>query len=71
MTKWRDKAHREIAKAATEAFNQANTKKDGKPYKKRRPYSLPLWASELVECLGNDEEERAKAIFVHEHLRDF
>ena len=71
MATWRDKAHREIAKAATEAYTQANTKKNGRPYKKHRPYSLPVWADELVACLGNDDEEQAKAIFVHEHLRGF
>ena len=71
MATWRTKAHREIAKAATQAYNEANTKKDGRPYKKRRPYTLPVWADDLVDCLGKDDEERAKAIFVHEHLRDF
>ena len=53
------------------AYNKANTRKDGKPYKKHRPYTLPQWCDDLVKALGDDDEEAAKAIFIHEHLKDF
>ena len=68
---WQDKAHREIAKACTIAYNEANTSKSGKPYKKHHPYTTPIWVDDLVKALGANDEETAKAIFVHEHLRDF
>jgi hypothetical protein len=61
---WRAKAETIIYKLCAESEKQANTRKDGKRYKKRRPYSVPSLAKDLVKCLGTDDEERAKAIFL-------
>ena len=68
---WRTKAHKMIATAAMQAYNDANTAKNGKAYKKHHAYTLPQWVNDLVTCLGNDDEEGAKNIFINEYMRDF
>ena len=61
---WERKAHDIIARLCYASYRQTNTKKDGTMYKKKRPYSVPKLAADLVECLGAEDEERAKAIFL-------
>jgi len=68
---WSDKAHQMIANEATKQYNLANTRKDGKPYKKHHPYTLPEWVHNLVNALGSNDEETCKAIMMYPHLRDF
>ena len=63
MKTWQDKAHRLVANAAREEWYKANFR-NGKQLKKHHPYTLPDWAESLVGCMGRDEEESAKAIFL-------
>jgi hypothetical protein len=60
---WQDKACSIIAKAAWQGYIKANFR-NGKKYKRHRPYSLPVYADELVDCLNRNAEEQAKAIFI-------
>lgn len=46
-----------------ESWYKMNHDKHGKRYKRHRPYTIPADAEELVDCLGEDDEQRAKAIF--------
>lgn len=64
---WQEKAHRIIARLARESYLKANTSPGGNLYKKHRPYSLPETARALVDALGRNDEERAKAIFVYDY----
>ena len=64
MKPWREKANNIIDALCMESYLQANTRKDGKPYKKHRGYSVPLLAEQLVECLDTDDEIRAKTLFL-------
>lgn len=68
MRTWCDKANRIIAELSWDAWHKANHNKQGKRYKKHRPYSVPEDAQMLVECLGDHDqkcgEERAKRYFV-------
>lgn len=61
---WEQKAHRIIQNLCRESYNQSNTSASGKKYKKHRPYSVPELAEDLIECLANQDEERAKALFL-------
>ena len=64
MTPWREKAHRVIADLCLDAQRRANTRRNGKPYKRHRPYTVPLAAQRLVDCLNRDDEPGAKAVFL-------
>lgn len=77
MNKWIEKAKRDlnliISNQCRESFLQANTKKDGTLYQKRRPYSVPeesQKALRYVEILTyNDtvtrgQEEEIKAFLM-------
>ena len=64
MRDWRTKAQDEILKLCRQSYVQANTRKDGKRYKKHQAYAVPVLAEELVDCLNTEDEERAKAIFL-------
>jgi hypothetical protein len=62
---WHDKAHRLIAEMSAASYRQANP--GGR--KKHRPYSVPPIAAALVDALGRNDEERAKALFlVHDRI---
>ena len=61
---WRDKAHRLIENLCWASYLQANTRKDGRRYKRHHPYTSPALADELVQCLGNDDEVGAKKLFL-------
>ena len=69
MKTWRDKAHKRIAGLSLQSFEQVNRKRDGSYYKRRRPYSIPEEAQELIRLLGSHNEQEAereaKSIFVH------
>ncbi len=67
MTTWHDKAHRIIGELCAASERQANTRKDGTRTRKHHQYSVPAIAQELVEALGQKNEERAKAIFMQLH----
>lgn len=62
---WRAKAEKRIAELCTASYRQANTLKDGRRAARHRPYSVPALAEELVECLKNDDEARAKLLFIN------
>lgn len=68
---WQDRAHQMIAEAAKEAYLKAGNKWPANLNKKHKPYTLPKWCDELVECMKRDDEERAKAIMNWEFLRDY
>ena len=59
MEAWKEKAHRLISIACEQSRKQARGKR-----KKHVPYSPPEIASNLLDCLNNDDEEKAKAIFL-------
>ena len=60
---WQQKAHTIIAELCRQSYHQANRKKDGTLYQRHRPYSVPPMAQALVEALGTNDEEGAKALF--------
>jgi len=61
---WHAKAHRLIAEMCQASYAHANRKADGTLYRRHRPYSVPALAGELVDCLGANNEEGAKAVFL-------
>lgn len=67
MRNWRDKANSLIARMCRESYLKTNTKKGGGLYKKHRPYVVPEAADRLVDCLGRDDEEGAKALFLYNY----
>lgn len=64
---WQQKAQTIIAKLSMDAYRQANTRKNGKPYKRHRAYSLPQVAHDLVDCLNTNDEHRAKSIMMWDY----
>ena len=56
---WRIKAEGIITDLSMQVYLAANKEH----HKRHAPYSIPPVAQSLVECLGNGDEERAKAIF--------
>lgn len=62
---WQDKANRIIAQECKRSYEQKNRLKNGQLRKKHVPYPVPELAEELIECLGQNDEERAKAIFIN------
>lgn len=60
---WREKANKLIEKMSFDAYKKANILPSGQKRKKHVPYSIPFHAEQLVECLKDNDEERAKAIF--------
>lgn len=72
METWKDKAKGMIqAEAKTQFIKAGNKYPVCLSKRKHKPYALPIWCNELVECLANDNEEKAKAIFNWEFLRDY
>lgn len=66
MKAWAKKAHREIGKMCAESYRQVNQKPDGTWYNRHRPYAVPEVAERLIQCLNEDDEVTAKAIFIYE-----
>jgi hypothetical protein len=64
MKTWHDKADKVIANLCFQSWYETNHNRQGKRYKKHRPYAVPEVAADLVECIGTDNEERAKTIFL-------
>ena len=64
---WRTKADRIIGELSFQAWHAANHDKAGRRYKKHRPYTIPLMADRLVECLSASDELAAKQIFIYEY----
>lgn len=56
---WRGKAKRIIHKQCEQSYRQANPL----PRKKHKPYHVPEFAKELLDCLNTDDEVRAKGLF--------
>lgn len=67
MEEWEKKAHRIIAAMSRAAYDRANRLPNGSLRKKRVPYVLPEVARKLVECLGKNDEETAKSIFLFDY----
>ena len=65
---WRNKAQRLIGEMCLTSYRQANTKADGTLYKRHHTYSVPAMAQDLIECLNNEDEHRAKSIFMALHV---
>jgi len=61
---WRKKVNERIYELSKESYEQNNRLKNGRLRKKYVPYSVPPVSQELVKCLGQDDEERAKAILL-------
>ena len=66
MKPWKNKVHRIISKLSMKAYHEANTLKNGRIRKKHKSYTVPQIVDELIECLNNNDEQRAKSIFVWE-----
>jgi hypothetical protein len=64
---WHDKANKVILKASMDAWRAVNIKPNGRRYKKHRPYTTPQFVDDLVDCLGTNDEERAKAIMLYNY----
>lgn len=62
-----ERAHRLIASDARIAWRKANTRPNGRRYKRHRPYSLPDRAAALVEALGSGDPERVSAIMLYRY----
>ena len=66
---WRDKANKIIGDLCYESYRKTNFKPNGKrKSKKHIPYSIPIMAEELLDCLKRDDEIRAKQIFMRLHF---
>jgi len=63
MEPWEKKAHRIVYSLCLQSYRQANYRR-GRKLKRHHPYTVPYLASELVECLGTGDEEKAKALFL-------
>jgi hypothetical protein len=59
---WRKKVHKLIEAAAWTAYKQ-NKCKPG--------YRLPMWVDDLIDAMNTSNEEKAKAIFNFQYLRDY
>ena len=64
---WQDRVKQVVSSLCRESYLQSNTKKDGKLYKKHRPYSVPDLAIELIDCLNRDDEKTAKSIMLYSY----
>ena len=60
MRTWEDKVKDVIGKLCCVSYRQANFNKQGKKYKKHRPYSIPEEAQVLVKCLGMHDSRKAE-----------
>jgi hypothetical protein len=60
-TKWEHKIHRVIYKLCYVSWYQMNHDKQGKQYKKHRPYSRPQEAQRLVDILGMQDRRQAES----------
>jgi len=58
---WRDKANKLIAEDCMAAYLKANTRKNGKRYKRHHPYSVSELADRLITCLDNQDQVAAEA----------
>ena len=67
MEPWKEKAHAVIAALSKKSYEQANRLSNGRLRKRHVPYSIPEQAQQLVKCLGNEDEEGAKALFVYDY----
>lgn len=63
---WRCKANRIIGELCNQSYIQSNRKKDGSYRKKHVPYSVPILAKRLIDCLRDNNEIGAKRIFIYE-----
>lgn len=61
---WRDRAKYFIGIMCEKSWRDANFSKSGKRIKRHVPYTPPALAQELAKCLDDNDEERAKAIFL-------
>lgn len=64
MKPWEERAHKIIAAMSRASYEQANRLPNGKLRKRHRPYAIPSDAQTLVDCLGRNDEEAAKALFI-------
>jgi hypothetical protein len=64
---WQDKAHKIIGTLSRESYEKENRLPNGRFRKKHRPYSIPATAKALVEALGRNDEEGAKAIMMYDY----
>jgi hypothetical protein len=64
MKLWEKKAHELIYDLCFEEYKKVNRDKRGIKKKKHIPYRPPELAEELHNCIKNEDEERAKFIFL-------
>lgn len=67
MSLWYKKAHKMIEAEAWQAYREAGNA----PGKKHKPYTLPKWVTDLINAMNTNNEEKAKAIFNWQFLRDY
>ncbi len=63
MKPWEKKANEVIQTMCRESWYKANHGKNGKRFKKHRPYIIPLDAVLLINALERGDELTAKIIF--------
>ena len=64
MEPWIDKANRIIKTLSEKSYRDANIMKNGRKRKIYVPYSIPELAENLVQCISEGKEMRAKALFL-------
>ena len=64
---WRNKAHKIINNLCRESYLKSNLLPNGKLRKKHVPYAVPEAAEELIKCLNNNDEKRAKSLFLFDY----
>lgn len=57
---WESKVQQVIGVLAATAYKKANYNKQGRKYKKHRPYRIPEEADQLVQCLGDRNRKRGE-----------
>jgi hypothetical protein len=62
MRTWENKIEEVIGKLSYTAWFQANHNKQGKRFKKHRPYRVPEEAQYLVECLGLHDRRKSEIL---------
>lgn len=67
MLPWEKKAHQIIAAMCLASYEAANRLPDGSRRKRHVPYSVPASARALIDALGRNDEERAKAIMLFDY----
>lgn len=68
---WHTKAHSYVAELSQQAWEKANRLPNGRLRKRHVPYRIPDEAAALVDFMGRNDEEGAKALMLNLNQRGF